>query len=85
MGIAVASGSSYIVTFSGNVVTDDVTPDAGLTVNDENPSYANVIDPTHVEIGTTDEALPGLPWAVVAQPNWLVTAIVSPQSGVTIS
>lgn len=76
------TGFSVKVTFSAPVAVDNgVPPDTAFTVNGAAPSSVSLDSPTVVVLNLGGPDVPGDPWDLSAQPNWLLTAVQVPEAG----
>jgi hypothetical protein len=72
------------VTWSGAVSVDPgPLPDSSFTVDGVQPESIQAIDGTHTRVTITGGSSPGLQWDLTAQPNWLTTTSVTPETGTT--
>lgn len=81
-GVSTSGGSEGVVTFSAPIALDTgVGPDGSFTFNGNVPSSVSLDSATQARVFGVGPFGLGDPWAVTAQPNWLVTALVVPESG----
>lgn len=81
--VIVTGSSTCDVNFSDSVTGADVGLWAGFTVNGQQPNTVDFPGGPVASLGFSEGIGEGQPWEVTAQPQWLTTPIVVPESGVT--
>lgn len=76
--------ATEILTFSGPVVTPGGAADSALQISGEDVGPFGGQTGTTINVITGGGHIDGEPWALTAQPAWLTTPVVFPDSGTTI-
>lgn len=73
------------VVFSGPVsVSVGSTTDDMFVVAGNGPTFVNTVNPTTVRLQFFYALAVGATWAVFGQPDWVITSLVSPESGLVM-
>jgi hypothetical protein len=82
VSVTVVDAVTAAITFSGVITIDTgVTPDDGFDYNGGAPDSVTRPSSHVVYAVMTAGVNSGDPWTLSAQPNWLITPVVVPESG----
>lgn len=74
--------TTYLVEFSGPISIDGaVIPDGNFHVNEAVPNAVDPNDANSCILTISGPPLTGQAWDLDAQPNWLLTAAATPETG----